>query len=46
LAAVVAAELAPDRIVPTQFDQRVAPAVAAAVADQARADGVAEVAVG
>ena len=42
LGAVVAAELAPDRIVPTPFDQRVAPAVAAAVADQARKDGVVE----
>jgi malate dehydrogenase (oxaloacetate-decarboxylating) len=42
LGAVVAAELAPDKIVPTPFDQRVAPAVAAAVADQARVDGVAE----
>ena len=38
---VVADALAPDRIVPTPFDSRVAPAVAAAVADQARADGVA-----
>ncbi|PZS24602.1 MAG: NAD-dependent malic enzyme, partial [Pseudonocardiales bacterium] len=38
---VVAAELAPDRIVPTPFDKRVAPAVAAAVAEQARLDGVA-----
>jgi malate dehydrogenase (oxaloacetate-decarboxylating) len=38
---VVADALAPDRIVPTPFDTRVAPAVAAAVAAQARADGVA-----
>ena len=38
---VVADELAPDRIVPTPFDSRVAPAVAAAVAVQARVDGVA-----
>ena len=37
---VVAGELAVDRIVPTPFDPRVAPAVAAAVAAQARADGV------
>jgi len=37
---VVAAELAVDRIVPTPFDPRVAPAVAAAVAAQAQADGV------
>ncbi|MCU1655515.1 MAG: Malate dehydrogenase (oxaloacetate-decarboxylating) [Pseudonocardiales bacterium] len=38
---VVADALAPDRIVPTPFDTRVAPAVAAAVAAQARADDVA-----
>ena len=38
---VVADALAPDRIVPTPFDSRVAPAVAAAVADRAHADGVA-----
>jgi malate dehydrogenase (oxaloacetate-decarboxylating) len=37
---VVAEELAPDRIVPTPFDKRVVPAVAAAVAAQAKADGV------
>jgi len=37
---VVAGELTVDRIVPTPFDPRVAPAVAAAVAAQARADGV------
>jgi malate dehydrogenase (oxaloacetate-decarboxylating) len=37
---VVADELAVDRIVPTPFDPRVAPAVAAAVAAQARVDGV------
>ena len=42
LGAVVADELAPDKIVPTPFDQRVAPAVAAAVAHQAGVDGVAE----
>jgi malate dehydrogenase (oxaloacetate-decarboxylating) len=41
LGAVVAAELTPERIVPTPFDVRVAPAVAGAVAAQARADGVA-----
>jgi malate dehydrogenase (oxaloacetate-decarboxylating) len=39
---VVAGALAPDYIVPTPFDARVAPAVAAAVARQAVADGVAE----
>jgi malate dehydrogenase (oxaloacetate-decarboxylating) len=38
---VVAGALAPDYIVPTPFDARVAPAVAAAVAQQAVADGVA-----
>jgi len=37
---VVADALAPDRIVPTPFDPRVAPAVAAAVAEQATIDGV------
>ena len=37
---VVADALAPDYIVPTPFDARVAPAVAAAVAQQAREDGV------
>jgi malate dehydrogenase (oxaloacetate-decarboxylating) len=41
LAAVVADELRPDRIVPSPFDARVAPAVAAAVAAAAREDGVA-----
>jgi malate dehydrogenase (oxaloacetate-decarboxylating) len=40
LSEVVAAELTPDSIVPTPFDPRVAPTVAAAVADQARQDGV------
>jgi malate dehydrogenase (oxaloacetate-decarboxylating) len=34
---VVADDLAPDRIVPSPFDPRVAPAVAAAVAETARA---------
>jgi malate dehydrogenase (oxaloacetate-decarboxylating) len=38
---VVADALEPDYIVPTPFDSRVAPAVAAAVAEQARAEGVA-----
>ena len=41
LAAVVGGELRADRIVPSPFDDRVAPAVAAAVAAQARLDGVA-----
>jgi malate dehydrogenase (oxaloacetate-decarboxylating) len=38
---VVADALEPERIVPSPFDTRVAPAVAAAVAEQARKDGVA-----
>ena len=38
---VVLDDLTPDYIVPTPFDPRVAPAVAAAVASQARLDGVA-----
>jgi malate dehydrogenase (oxaloacetate-decarboxylating) len=41
LAAVVIDELRPGRIVPSPFDERVAPAVAAAVAAAARQDGVA-----
>ncbi|WP_432053388.1 NAD(P)-dependent malic enzyme [Streptomyces xiamenensis] len=41
LAAVVADELSADRVIPSPFDPRVAPAVAAAVADAARAEGVA-----
>ena len=41
LGAVVGDELGPERIVPTPFDARVVPAVAAAVAEQARVDGVA-----
>jgi malate dehydrogenase (oxaloacetate-decarboxylating) len=43
LAAVVADELRPDLIVPSPFDRRVAPAVAAAVAATAREDGVARI---
>jgi malate dehydrogenase (oxaloacetate-decarboxylating) len=41
LAAVVGDELAEDLVVPSPFDGRVAPAVAAAVAEAARRDGVA-----
>ncbi len=41
IAALVGDDAAPDYIIPGQFDERVAPAVAAAVAAQARADGVA-----
>jgi malate dehydrogenase (oxaloacetate-decarboxylating) len=37
---VVADSLTPEHIVPTPFDPRVTPAVAGAVAEQARADGV------
>ncbi|GAC67584.1 putative malate dehydrogenase [Gordonia soli NBRC 108243] len=37
---VVAPDLAADRIVPSPLDKRVAPAVAAAVADTARAEGI------
>jgi malate dehydrogenase (oxaloacetate-decarboxylating) len=43
LSEVVADALAPQHIVPTPFDSRVAPAVTAAVAEQARLDGVARV---
>ncbi|MEV5506038.1 NAD(P)-dependent malic enzyme [Streptomyces orinoci] len=41
LAAVVADELSADCVIPSPFDERVAPAVTAAVAAAARADGVA-----
>ena len=41
LAALVGDEVREDYVVPSPFDERVAPAVAAAVADAARADGVA-----
>jgi malate dehydrogenase (oxaloacetate-decarboxylating) len=41
LASVIADELTDDHIIPSVFDERVAPAVAAAVAAAARADGVA-----
>jgi malate dehydrogenase (oxaloacetate-decarboxylating) len=41
IAALVGDDAAPDYIMPSQFDERVAPAVAAAVEAQARADGVA-----
>ncbi|MGC0420696.1 NAD(P)-dependent malic enzyme [Embleya sp. AB8] len=43
LAAVVADELAPDKVIPSPFDARVAPAVTKAVADAARRDGVARI---
>ena len=41
LAGVVADELSPDHVVASVFDERVAPAVAEAVAEAARAEGVA-----
>ncbi|MFG3252918.1 NADP-dependent malic enzyme [Streptomyces sp. NPDC048172] len=41
LAAVVADELSADRVIPSPFDERVAPAVTAAVAKAARTEGVA-----
>jgi malate dehydrogenase (oxaloacetate-decarboxylating) len=41
LAGVVADELSADRVIPSPFDPRVAPAVTAAVAAAARAEGVA-----
>ncbi|MEO3749273.1 NADP-dependent malic enzyme [Streptomyces sp. B6B3] len=41
LAEVVADELSPSRIIPSPFDERVAPAVAAAVAEAARTEGLA-----
>ncbi|WSY16279.1 NADP-dependent malic enzyme [Embleya sp. NBC_00896] len=43
LAAVVADELAPDCVIPSPFDERVAPAVTKAVAEAARRDGVARI---
>ncbi|CAM4047663.1 NADP-dependent malic enzyme [Nocardiopsis rhodophaea] len=43
LADLVADDLAADYIIPSTFDERVVPAVAAAVAEQARKDGVARV---
>jgi malate dehydrogenase (oxaloacetate-decarboxylating) len=41
LAAVVADELSADRVIPSPFDERVGPAVTAAVAAAARAEGIA-----
>jgi malate dehydrogenase (oxaloacetate-decarboxylating) len=41
IAALVGGDAAPDYVIPSQFDERVAPAVAAAVAAAARTDGVA-----
>ncbi|MEV0197434.1 NADP-dependent malic enzyme [Nonomuraea sp. NPDC050691] len=43
LAAVIGDDLAADYVIPSPFDERVAPAVTAAVAEQARKDGVARV---
>ena len=42
LAAVVGDDLTPECVIPSVFDARVAPAVAAAVAEAARRDGVAQ----
>ena len=41
LAGLVGADLAPDRVIPSPFDERVVPAVAAAVAQAARSEGLA-----
>ncbi len=41
IAGLVGDDLAPDYIIPSPFDERVAPAVAAAVAEEARAEGLA-----
>ncbi|PBC77846.1 malate dehydrogenase (oxaloacetate-decarboxylating) [Streptomyces sp. TLI_235] len=41
LAAVVADELTPQKVIPSPFDERVTPAVSKAVAEAARAEGVA-----
>ncbi|KJS60188.1 NADP-dependent malic enzyme [Streptomyces rubellomurinus] len=43
LAGVVADELTPQKVIPSPFDERVAPAVTKAVADAARAEGVARI---
>lgn len=43
LASLIAEELRPDHIIPSPFDPRVAPAVAEAVTEAARRDGVARV---
>ena len=41
IAGLVGDDLAPDYIIPSPFDERVCPAVAAAVAEEARAEGLA-----
>ncbi|MFJ5232717.1 NADP-dependent malic enzyme [Kitasatospora sp. NPDC088391] len=43
LAGVVADELTPQKVIPSPFDERVAPAVTAAVAAAARAEGIARI---
>ncbi|MFF7993052.1 NADP-dependent malic enzyme [Kitasatospora xanthocidica] len=43
LAGVVADELTPQKVIPSPFDERVAPAVTKAVAEAARAEGVARI---
>jgi malate dehydrogenase (oxaloacetate-decarboxylating) len=42
LAELVGDDLAPSRIIPSPFDPRVVPAVATAVADAARREGLAQ----
>ncbi|WP_308287259.1 NAD(P)-dependent malic enzyme [Actinomadura parmotrematis] len=43
LAAIVGDDVRPDYVIPNPFDERVAPAVTTAVAEQARAEGVARI---
>ena len=43
LAELVGADLSPEYVIPSAFDERVAPAVAAAVAEAARREGLARV---
>ncbi len=43
LAGVVAEELTPQKVIPSPFDERVAPAVTRAVAEAAKAEGLARV---
>ncbi|MFI9782469.1 NADP-dependent malic enzyme [Kitasatospora sp. NPDC051984] len=43
LAGVVADELTPQKVIPSPFDERVAPAVTRAVADAAKAEGLARI---
>ncbi|WP_307796855.1 NAD(P)-dependent malic enzyme [Actinomadura barringtoniae] len=43
IADIVGDDLSPDYVIPSPFDERVAPAVTAAVAEQARLDGVSRI---